>query len=58
MVEDLSGSGHTAFVMPVKSGTNTLYRVRVGPFSDRAAANDALASIKKRVANAAVVAHP
>jgi len=58
MVKDLSGSGLNAFVMPVKSGANTLYRVRVGPFAERAAANDALAGIKKRVANAAVVAHP
>jgi DedD protein len=58
MVKDLSGSGLTAFVMPVKSGANTLYRVRVGPFAERAAANAALAGIKKRVANAAVVAHP
>lgn len=58
MVKDLSGSGYDAFVMPVQSGGSTLYRVRVGPFAERAAANEALAPIKKRVANAAVVAHP
>jgi DedD protein len=58
MVKDLSGAGFDAFVMPVKSGANTLYRVRIGPFADRSAANDALASIKKRIANAALVAHP
>lgn len=58
LAKDFSGSGYEAFVMPVKSGTNTLYRVRVGPFADRAGANDALSSIKKRVAGAAVVAHP
>lgn len=58
LVNDLSGSGHNAFVMPVKSGTATLYRVRIGPFADRAAANDALRGVKGRVANAAVVAHP
>ena len=58
MVKDLALSGQNAFVMPVKSGANTLYRVRIGPFAQREAANDALASIKKRVANAAVVAHP
>jgi DedD protein len=58
MAREFSGSGQAAFVMPVKSGANTLYRVRVGPFADRTAANDALVGIKKRVANAAVVAHP
>jgi DedD protein len=58
LARDLSKSGQNAFVMPVKSGTSTLYRVRVGPFADRAAANDALRGVKERVANAAVVAHP
>lgn len=58
IAKEASGSGQTAFVMPVKSGANTLYRVRVGPFADRAAANAALVGIKQRVANAAVVAHP
>jgi DedD protein len=58
IASEASGSGQTAFVMPVKSGANTLYRVRVGPFADRAAANAALVRIKQRVANAAVVAHP
>lgn len=58
MVSEVSSAGQSAFVMPVKSGANTLYRVRVGPFSNRAAADAALATIKKRVANAAVVAHP
>lgn len=58
MAKEFSSSGQAAFVMPVKSGANTLYRVRVGPFAERAAANDALVAIKRRVANAAVVAHP
>jgi DedD protein len=58
LVNELAGSGQNAFVMPVKSGTATLYRVRIGPFADRAAANDALRGVKGRVANAAVVAHP
>jgi DedD protein len=58
LATDLSSSGQNAFVMPVKSGTSTLYRVRIGPFADRAAANDALRAVKERVANAAVVAHP
>ena len=58
LAKDLAGSGHNAFVMPVKSGGSTLYRVRIGPFDDRAEANDVLANVKKRVANAAVVTHP
>lgn len=58
MVKDLSQQGQSAFVMPVKSGSSTLYRVRIGPFAERAAANKALLEVKGRVANAAVVAHP
>jgi DedD protein len=58
LVKELATSGHTAFVMPVKSGDTTLYRVRLGPFAERAAANEALVGVRKRIANAAVVAHP
>jgi cell division septation protein DedD len=58
MVKELAQKGQKAFVMPVKSGGNTLYRVRLGPFADRGAANDALRDVKGQVANAAVVAHP
>jgi DedD protein len=58
LAKELSGAGHNAFVMPVKSGTATLYRVRIGLFADRAAASDALRGVKGRAANAAVVAHP
>lgn len=58
MVKDLSQQGQSAFVMPVKSGSSTLYRVRIGPFAERAAANKALLEVKGRIANAAVVAHP
>jgi cell division septation protein DedD len=58
MVKDLSQQGQSAFVMPVKSGNSTLYRVRIGPFAERAVASKALAEVKGRIANAAVVAHP
>lgn len=58
LAKELAGSGHNAFVMPVKSGGTTLYRVRIGPFGDRAEADGVLASVKKRVANAAIVPHP
>jgi DedD protein len=58
MVKDLSQQGQNAFVMPVKSGAATLYRVRLGPFAERTRANEALREVKGHVANAAVVAHP
>ena len=58
IVKDLSQEGQTAFVMPVKSGGSMLYRVRIGPFAERDAANEALREVKSRAANAAVVAHP
>jgi DedD protein len=58
LMKDFTGSGHAAFVMPVQSGGNTLYRVRIGPYAQRAAADAALPAIKKRVATAVVVAHP
>ena len=40
--------GCSAFVMPVKSGGATLYRVRVGPLQDRASAEAALRDVKSR----------
>lgn len=46
------------FVMPVKSGATTLYRVRIGPMPERAAAEDTLRRVKTKVSGAAVVAHP
>ncbi|HVF15456.1 MAG TPA: SPOR domain-containing protein [Steroidobacteraceae bacterium] len=58
LVKDLSQQGQSAFVMPVKSSNSTLYRVRIGPFAERAMANKALSEVKGRIANAAVVAHP
>jgi cell division septation protein DedD len=58
LAKDWDAKGLQAFVMPVKSGNNTLYRVRLGPFSDRGAADDALRKTGSQVAGAAVVAHP
>lgn len=58
MVKDLHADGQAAFVMPVKSGAATLYRVRVGPMQDRQAAQQALARLKARVPAAAIVPHP
>lgn len=58
MARDLRGDGFDAFVMPVKSGANTLYRVRIGPMKDRDSANRTLARVKPKVATATVVKHP
>jgi DedD protein len=58
MVSKLRGEGYDAFVMPVKSGTNTLYRVRIGPMADRESAASTLSRIKAKVPAAAVVKHP
>jgi len=58
MVKDLRADGQSAFVMPVKSGAATLYRVRVGPMQDRQSAQQALARLKAKVPAAAIVPHP
>jgi cell division septation protein DedD len=58
LVKEWEGRGQQAFVMPVKSGSNTLYRVRLGPFAERGAAEEILGKAKASAANAAVVAHP
>ena len=50
--------GQDAFVMPVKSGGKTLYRVRIGPTKDRAGAEATLKAVKASIPGAAVVAHP
>jgi len=58
MVRQLRADGYDAFVMPVKSGSATLYRVRIGPVNDRDAATKILGRIKATVPTAAVVRHP
>ena len=58
MVKDLRADGQSAFVMPVKSGAATLYRVRVGPMQDRQSAQQVLARLKAKVPAAAIVPHP
>ncbi len=54
----LRSEGYDAFVMPVKSGTNTLYRVRIGPMPDREAAMGVVAKVKGKIPAATVVKHP
>lgn len=58
MVADLQARRHRSFVMPVKSGGRTLYRVRIGPMSERAAAEAELRKVRSFAPNAAIVAHP
>ncbi len=56
LAKQLRDQGQRAFVMPVKSGGATLYRVRIGPMKDRASAEVALRDVKS--AGAAIVSHP
>lgn len=58
MVTTLKAGGHDAFVMPVKSGQATLYRVRIGPMRDRESAAQLQRKVQATVPGAAVVAHP
>ena len=56
LAKQLRDQGQSAFVMPVKSGGATLYRVRIGPMKDRASAEAALRDVKSP--GAAIVSHP
>ena len=58
VAKQLRDQGQSAFVMPVKSGGATLYRVRVGPLKDRASAEAALRDVKSSAPGAAIVPHP
>jgi DedD protein len=58
LAADFRSNRYDAFVMPVKSGSTTLYRVRIGPMKDKAAAEEALRTVRSKVAGAAVVVHP
>jgi DedD protein len=58
LAREFQAERENAFVMPVQSGAATLYRVRLGPMKDRAAAEEALKRARAKIAGAAVVAHP
>jgi DedD protein len=58
LVQQMRTQGRNAFVMPVKSGSGSLYRVRVGPLQDRAAADALQRQLKSEIPSATVVAHP
>lgn len=58
LASEFRGGRENVFVMPVKSGATTLYRVRIGPMPDRAAAEETLRRVRAKVSGAAVVTHP
>jgi DedD protein len=58
LVGQLQAKGHEAFVMPVKTGSATLYRVRIGPLKDRASAETTLRAVQSIAPGAAIVAQP
>jgi DedD protein len=58
LAQEFRADRSDVFVMPVKTGSATLFRVRIGPIKDRATAEDALRKAKQKVAGAAIVAHP
>jgi cell division septation protein DedD len=47
LVRDMTAKGFAAFVMPVTTNGRELYRVRVGPTRDRAAAEALAAQLKR-----------
>lgn len=58
LTAELKGEGYSAFVMPIKSGNATLYRVRIGPVASREQADATLRKVKGKVPGAAIVSHP
>lgn len=58
LAKQLRDQGRSVFVMPVKSGGATLYRVRIGPMQDRASAEATLRDVKSAAPGAAIVPHP
>jgi DedD protein len=55
LADDLKGEGYSAYVAPLAKAGKTLYRVRVGPVADRAAADKLAAQLKGRKLPATVV---
>jgi DedD protein len=55
LVDQLSAEGYSAYVAPLAKSGKTLYRVRVGPVPDRAAADQLAARLKARKLPATVV---
>ncbi len=55
--QDLRKRGYESFVVPFKTGSQTLYRVRVGPMEDRTAADAAVQKLKREGTSATVVSN-
>lgn len=45
---DLKNAGHKAYLSPVKVGSQTMYRVRIGPFAQRGPAEQSAAKVKQK----------
>ncbi len=58
LAKTLRGKGYRAFVAPIGTGTQLLYRVRVGPEPTRATAEGLIARLKRDGQRAAVVTFP
>lgn len=54
---ELKQKGYASFVVPFKTATQTLYRVRIGPMQDRGAADAAVQKLKREGTAAAVVSN-
>ncbi len=48
VLSDLKGAGFKAFLSPVKVGSATMYRVRIGPFQQRGQADQTAARVKEK----------
>ncbi len=46
--EQLSGGGYQAYLSPVQVGSQTMYRVRIGPFPDRPAAETSAGAVNRK----------
>lgn len=55
LADALKRAGLPAFTLVFESGSQTLYRVRVGPVADRVAAESLLQKVKQRQPGAAIV---
>jgi DedD protein len=54
---ELAGRGYQSYVVPFKTATQTLYRVRIGPMQERSAADAAVQKLKAQGTNATVVSN-
>lgn len=54
---DLAGRGYQSYVVPFKTSSQTLYRVRIGPMQERSAADAAVQKLKAQGTNATVVSN-